>query len=85
MTVVLGKRTDKEASFAAVARCLELFVLPGVSPADAAMITQHFTWLSCKTADLRVNARLETFPETQTTRIVLELSFAPELKPFVTN
>lgn len=82
MTALLTTRQDKEQAIALLQSLLNHFIYHGVSPADRGGITLHLEWMHRQTADLKANCRLETFPATQTTRIVLDLSFAPEVKPF---
>lgn len=82
MTSLLTTRADKDRALHTIAAVFEQFLFHGLAPRDIAKIAEHFTWMREQADDLKVNARLETFPETQTTRITLDLSFAAEVAPF---
>lgn len=85
MTSVLTSREDKERALFTIGKLLEQFFFHGLKPADIAAVAEHYTWLKRQPAPLSVNARLETFPATSTTRLTLDLSFAPDVKPFTQN
>ena len=77
MTAVIGNKQDKTRSIALLEEIITRFVLAGVKPDQAFAIGQHMTWLHKHPADLHVNCKLETVPELQLTRVVLEYSFLP--------
>lgn len=82
MTALLTTRADKDRALVLVASIMEQFLFHGLKPIDISALAQHMTWMRAQPAELKVNAKFETFPATQTTRIILDLSFAAEVKPF---
>lgn len=85
MTVILHTKPDKEKAIKIIELLIAHFMYHGLRKADTDAVSAHLDWMERQTDDLRVNAKIETQPETQTTKITLELSFAPEIKPFEKN
>lgn len=77
MTAILGSRADKEASINMLEHILSAFVMNGLTHAQKQGIIEHMAWMHRQKPDLNVNCKLETVPELQMTRVVLEYSFLP--------
>lgn len=85
MTSILTSREDKDRALFTIGKLLEQFFFHGMAPKDIAAVAEHYAWMKRQAAPLNVNARLETFPATATTRLTLDLSFVPDVKPFTQN
>lgn len=85
MTAILHSRESKLQAISLFEEILRTFMYHGMKPIDIANLTNHRDWMRRQPADLKANCKLETFPATQTTRITLDLSFAPDVKPFSKN
>lgn len=77
MTAIIADKADKAESIVLLGEILRRFVINGVTHAQREAITEHMRWLDQQPADLNVNCKLETVPELQMTRVVLEYSFLP--------
>lgn len=77
MTAIIGSKQDKDRSISLLEEIVSRFVLNGVKAEQARSIGEHFAWLYKNPNDLNVNCKLETVPELQMTRVVLEYSFLP--------
>lgn len=77
MTAILGAKADKSKAIDILENILHSFVTSGLAPLQAEGVRQHLLYLRNQTPDLNVNCKLETVPELQMTRVVLEYSFLP--------
>ena len=77
MTAIIASRADKTRSINLLEEIISRFVLTGIKPDQAFAVGQHMAWLHKHPNDLYVNCKLETVPELQLTRVVLEYSFLP--------
>ncbi len=84
MTQTIGAKQDKTASLDLLEQILRRFILNGVYHNVASAIDEHVAWLQKNPADLNVNCKLETVPELQLTRVILEYSFLP-IPPLKSN
>lgn len=77
MTAIIGNKADKEKSINLLEHILHLFVMNGLNREQNSAVLQHMAYMHKEPADLNVNCKLETVPELQMTRVVLEYSFLP--------
>ncbi len=84
MTAIIGNKQDKTRSLDILSEIIQKFVVNGLTHEQAEGVALHMAWLRQQTADLNVNCKLETVPELQLTRVVLEYSFLP-IPPLKSN
>lgn len=82
MTTLFKTRNDKEKALNNFEEALKLFVLNGISPSNQGLVLSHLESMKSNPNPLNTTCKLETFPETQITRITIDYSFAPSIKPF---
>lgn len=77
MTAIIGAKADKDAAINLLEHILHGFVMNGLTHEQGQAVLQHMGWMHRQEEDLKVNCKLETVPELQMTRVVLEYSFLP--------
>lgn len=75
MTISLSGRESKEEVITLLRKILQATMFPHLRMDQRESLIEHFAWMVAQKGDLQVNCRLETVPELQSTRVVLELGF----------
>lgn len=85
MTAILTYSRDKDRAVDLLNEVLKVFVFHGLNTHECAVVLQHLADMrqSNQVANLNVNAKLETVPELQLTRLTLEFAHRaiPPVKP----
>jgi hypothetical protein len=73
--IVINSKDDKAAFLALLRKLLLDYLMPYTDMKHRGAVIAHLAWLAEKRENYMCGLRLETFPETETTRITFEIGF----------
>lgn len=83
MTITLSGRESKEEVVTLIRKLMQAVIFPHLRIDERELLIEHFAWMMRQGEDMRINCRLQTIPELQLTRIIVEAGFQaipPETK-----
>ena len=76
MPEIVTKTSDRRDTLQLLRDILKRHVFGGLNTINSTNLETHLKWMEANPHDLRVRCRLETIPELQITRVILEYDFA---------